>query len=299
MKCRFAQQITALLDSNTRSLLTTVPHAHSLIDAALDTAMQTSNFDIIASEQLAQYMAERFPHGANLERMLKNWHVGDLCLCYACMQGDNRALATLQTQCIPVIRAKLRRMNITAPLSQDIEQILMDRLLVGNEQRIPALARYTGTGRLHAWLRVVVARTARRVLDRENWLCPVDDDLLAKKVVDNDSRFDMRRAKEEYRLAFKKSFKQALAQLPSRDAAVLRHRHVDGLGLEHIGAIYRVHHATVHRWLSGIRQRLLDNTELILMRELRIDQQECKSIIRLIQSDFDMTLHTFLNYPGD
>ena len=63
--------------------------------------------------------------------------------------------------------------------------------------------------------------------------------------------------------------------------------------LERIAAIYRVHHATIHRRLEKVREGLLVLTKAHLERALSVSSDECASIIRLIQSDFDLTLQTF------
>lgn len=291
------RQLLACLSGESRSQLTQIHEVTDLLDTALQQAYEAWPEFTVPPESLARYLADRLPQLGTMQRALHNWHVADLYLCCACAAGNAQAIEVFYARYVPVIRSKLRRLRVAAPLSEDIEQALLDQLLVGDEQRLPMISRYLGSGRLNSWLHVVVTRTAHRALQRERGAVPVDDARLAQQVVGSSGSFELDKAKQAYRNAFKKAFKKALAGLSPREEAVLRHRFVDGLGLEHIGAIYRVHHSTVHRWLKGIRDTLIRETEAILMHELHVDHGECRSIMRLIQTDFDMTLHTFLNDP--
>jgi len=55
-----------------------------------------------------------------------------------------------------------------------------------------------------------------------------------------------------------------------------------------------VHRATVARWIAKARETLLTETRTLLMKRLRVDQNEFESIMRLIQSRFDVSIHHFL-----
>lgn len=48
--------------------------------------------------------------------------------------------------------------------------------------------------------------------------------------------------------------------------------------------MYRVHRATVARWIAAARQGVLDRTRRRLMHDLRLAAGEVYSLIRLVQS---------------
>jgi RNA polymerase sigma-70 factor (ECF subfamily) len=250
-------------------------------------------------ERFGPYLAARVPYSGNVERGLRNLCVADLYLCCACVQGERAAIAGFHQQFVPLIRGTLRKLRLGDGLVEDLEQTLIQQLIVGEDGE-PMIKNYGGLGRLAAWLRVVTARTARRTLQREKKLVSVDDETFADRVVEHDANPDLAQAKGAYRKVFKEVFKQAMTTLSPRDASLLRYRFGDGLSLKEIGAIYRVHHATAHRWLQQVRETLSQRALEMLRERLALGEADCASIIRLIQSDFDMTLGTFFGRdPAD
>jgi RNA polymerase sigma-70 factor (ECF subfamily) len=104
---------------------------------------------------------------------------------------------------------------------------------------------------------------------------------------------DLKAAKRRYRRAFMEAFKHALTGLPPKEVTLLRCRFDDGMSLEQIGEIYRVHRSTVHRWIDKARQTLIAGTRARLREQLEISESQCDSILRLINTTYDMTLRSF------
>jgi predicted DNA-binding protein (UPF0251 family) len=71
---------------------------------------------------------------------------------------------------------------------------------------------------------------------------------------------------------------------------VLRFRHVDGLTVEEIAALQRVHRGTVHRWLADARDQLARRAEALLRARLSIGADEYDSLCRLVESQLDWSL---------
>ena len=65
--------------------------------------------------------------------------------------------------------------------------------------------------------------------------------------------------------------------------------------IEQIGAIYRVHRATVARWIADARELLLHQTRELLSRRVRVSNDELESILWLIDSQMDVSLHRCLD----
>jgi RNA polymerase sigma-70 factor (ECF subfamily) len=69
---------------------------------------------------------------------------------------------------------------------------------------------------------------------------------------------------------------------------------VDGLNIDEIGCVYRVHRATVARRLVAIRRRVLDNLRTELSLTLPATTSEFRSVLALIRGDLDLSLrHLF------
>ena len=86
----------------------------------------------------------------------------------------------------------------------------------------------------------------------------------------------------------------SLLALPPREKSLLKLSYLDGLSLDEIGALYRAHRTTVGRWLDAARQRILDDTRRGLGERLRLGEAEVDSLMALIRSQLDVTLHSLL-----
>jgi RNA polymerase sigma-70 factor (ECF subfamily) len=100
--------------------------------------------------------------------------------------------------------------------------------------------------------------------------------------------------KQRYRDEFRIAFGEAAAQLTDRERTLLRYRFVDDLSIDEIGALYRVHRATVARWIAAIRESLFEGTRTRLMARLELDEPEVDSVLRLIDSQLDVSTNAIL-----
>ena len=73
-----------------------------------------------------------------------------------------------------------------------------------------------------------------------------------------------------HRAEFRRAFNDAAAQLTDRERTLLRYRFYDGLSIDEICVLYRVHGATIARWLAAIREDLFEATRARLIRRLAI-----------------------------
>ena len=71
---------------------------------------------------------------------------------------------------------------------------------------------------------------------------------------------------------------------------MLRYHLIDRLNIDQIAAIHDVHRATAARWLVRIRAQLEERTREELRRALGVSGAELDSIIRLIQSQLDLSI---------
>ena len=60
--------------------------------------------------------------------------------------------------------------------------------------------------------------------------------------------------------------------------------------MDQIGLLYRVHRVTASRWLAGARKAVLSHTRRLLTDQLDISAEEFESIVRLVQSQLDLSI---------
>jgi RNA polymerase sigma-70 factor (ECF subfamily) len=132
-------------------------------------------------------------------------------------------------------------------------------------------------------------RAALKLLRKENREAPTDDALLEVRAHEDDP--ELAYMKAAYRASFKTAFQEALESLLPRERTLLKQQIVDGLGIDELGALYQVHRATAARWVQSAREKLLTRTRRTFMLNARISSDECESIMRLVRSQLDMSLH--------
>jgi RNA polymerase sigma-70 factor, ECF subfamily len=197
-----------------------------------------------------------------------------------------------------VIGRALGRLGAQSDTIAEVEQLLRERFLVGTRGRPPAAGTYAGYGSLAAWVRVSalreyygLAREGRRWQQlEETELAEAPDGPTPGSGTGAELEF----LKEQYRPQFKAALAEALTCLDARERNVLRHHYLDGLQVGQIGLLYRVHRVTASRWLASARKAVLSHTRRLLTAQLDISTEEFESIVRLVQSQLDLSIRTHL-----
>jgi RNA polymerase sigma-70 factor, ECF subfamily len=218
-------------------------------------------------------------------------HAGDLALVFACERGDASAMRVLENE-------HLARLGDLLPVryrgeASEVAQILRDRLLVPDATGKMKISEFSGRGDLRSWLRVAAVRIAinlERRHKREVTLREEDHALGDRAVFD----LELDHLKRRYSREFKEAFTAALGALEPRTRNILRQHYLDALTMETIAGIYRVHRITVVRWMDQARTELARETRRELSARLNVDKRELESILRLIESQLDVTLRAFL-----
>jgi RNA polymerase sigma-70 factor (ECF subfamily) len=214
----------------------------------------------------------------------------DLYLVAACGRGDVRALehfdkAFLQPPGPRVGRAVLRPEQL-----DELRQRLRVRLLTGPAPRI---ASFQGQGPLAAWVRVAAARLAADL----QWAERGDnqrDSPLVDALVEAGANPEMLTAQREHRAEFRAALEECIAALPPREKTLLRMSFVDQMTIDEISLVYRVHRATVARWLVAIRRELFEGLCARLATRLRSSPSEVASLVRLVRSQVDLSIGRLL-----
>ncbi|MGE0328408.1 MAG: transcriptional regulator [Polyangiaceae bacterium] len=220
-------------------------------------------------------------------------HVGDAFLAFACELGDALAIATFDRDYLSRVPAMVSRVDGSRSLPDEVQQILRERLLVGDGT--PKIAGYAGRGSLLGWLKVAAVRCTLELLRARKSEHSDDVESEAERaaaLVSRDPELDYLR--EKYASDFRLAFTDALSDLDKQQRTVLSLYLADGLNIASIGALYSVHRATVARWIAETREHLFSETRRRLHERLNISETEFQSIVRLVQSQLDVSVRRLL-----
>lgn len=209
----------------------------------------------------------------------------DLSLALGCVRGEPEALREFEATVLSRVPQFLARLDASPALCDDVAQELRAELLIAAPGKPPGLAGYRGRGDLAAWVRVVAIRTALRLKKAERRAPADDGDPLFGK---GDPELDY--LKLRYRGACEEAFRGALATLTSRERLYLRLHYVEGLSLDRMASLYRVHRATIARRLAAHREKLHQQTRARLREALKVRDSELESLLGLWRSQLALSL---------
>ena len=228
----------------------------------------------------------------------------DLYLACACARGVNGAIAAFDRDYMREVDIALARMRIGDSRLKDVKQLVRQRLFVGGgtagaPTSAGKISEYGGRGDLRRWVRSVAVRTCLNELRKGKREVLVDDDhLIAQHAISQDDP-EVEYMKRTYSTEFKAAFAEALGQLGPREQTLLRYHHVDGLNIDEIGAIYRVHRVTAFRWIEKAKEQLVKTTLETLRARLKLPASELESVLRMIRSQIHLSLVRHLGGPTD
>lgn len=221
-------------------------------------------------------------------------HASDLYLAQACAVGDAKAIAAFDDSCRDVVMGSLRTMGLADDVIADVAQDVRAKLFAGSNPRI---ATYTGRASLRTWTRTVATRAAVSRL-RKKPQAHVDDEVLAALPSPDDGP-EEQHFRAKYRVELKAAFEEAMASLTAQQRNVLRHHYVDTLSIDEIGALYGVHRTTAFRWLETARATLAKRTQSGFQARIKATPSELRSIVRLLQSNIELSLQRVLRESED
>jgi len=231
--------------------------------------------------------------GSSSDAQLNGLCLPDLYLACACAHKSVAALRLFEQHYVPVMEMAVASMDKGTGLKDEVKQIVRDIVFVGTSTRRPAIEDYSGKGNLRAWVRIIAVREGLRILRKSQGRVDTEDDSMLDLLIESDDP-EVQLLKSRYREVFGTAFRQAIRELPRRERTALRLHLLDGLSIDEIGPMFRVHRATAARWLVRARENLLQGTRQIMMTQLKISEDEVDSILRFIQTNLDMTLSSAL-----
>jgi RNA polymerase sigma-70 factor (ECF subfamily) len=271
------------------------PDAATIPTDALDTLLATARqpwtgLDI-AAEVFFRHVARHLPSGDTLA-LLHALRAADLYLALGCALKEPSALTLFERHYHSELNRAIRKMQTRGSQPEDLLQILLEKLLVDDGGRGPKIAAYSGYGELRSWVRVTAVRTLIDLIrggdDRKHEQLMGDTELESLRGAAASPELDF--LKRRYEGEFVAAVTAALQSLTVRQRNVLRHQLLDGLTLEAIAAVYRVHRVTVARWLADARAQLAGAVRQQLTARLGGSEAEMESLAALVHSQLDVSV---------
>jgi RNA polymerase sigma-70 factor (ECF subfamily) len=265
------------------------------LESVLETAVREARAAwpeiAVPTESFVRFLAERVGAEGDVVAAVGAARAADLYLACACAGGDARAIATLEAQYLSQVDAALARMNVGPDVADEVKQILRTRLFVSEPGARPKIADYSGRGDLKSWLRAAAVRAAFRVVRKPKGLVDVGHGAFGALPSPGDD-VELDYLKRTYAAEFRACLAEAFGSLGPRERNLLRHFFGQGLTVDEVAPLYRVHRATVARWIAKARDTLVQRTRDALVKRLNARPSEVASLLRLIRSELDASLRT-------
>ncbi len=278
------QTFLAALDEPLRGRFAAVVDLNAQLDATLGRARDAWPQVAVDAHVFAGYLAARVPEPTAGAPVFDGLRVVDLYLACGCATGVGDAIAAFDSTFAADLRAAAKRFPSLS--TDDITQQVRAKILVGPT---PKIADYAGLGFLQNWVRITAVRTCLDAVRKHNANREVADSDNLMAVADPDDDIELAYLKRHYRDEFKRAFSEATAALTSQQRNALRQHVIAGLTIDQIAALYGIHRATAARRVASAREALLAATRRLLAARLRLDRDELASIMRLIQSQLDVS----------
>lgn len=293
MSQHLVESFLASVDPSLRPALAAMTNLAGRLEALYTEGREAWPEVALEGTRFVSFVAQRLSSDRDANEALAAVRAGDLYLVCACADGDTNALDLFDKRYISDLGVALARMRPRAEQVDEIKQQVRQRLFVSANADTGKIVEYSGRGDLRRWVRAIAIRTFLNHIRRYKREVQGDPDQPILDEVSDDPEIEY--MKRRYSHEFRTAFLQALRELGDRQQNLLRYHHVDGLNIDEIGAIYRVHRVTAYRWLEKARQVLVERTQSLLVQELKVEKREFESIIRMIRSQLHLSLVRHLN----
>ena len=242
-----------------------------------------------------RFVTERVEDADDPCAALEQLHLDDLYVAHGCAHGNAGAVGVFDAHVMTAVPRAVARIDGSPAFTEEIAQRTRLRLLVSEAGERPRIAGYRGRGKLRSWVQVTAVRLALEERRRKNPAEANRSDRALENARELSGDPEIEHIRMMYRDDFSTAFKEALGTLSARERNVLRLYLLDGLNIDQIGAIYRVHRATIARWIAKARESLLKEARKRVRERLQISAGEFESLMGMVRSHLDLSLDRFLN----
>ncbi|MFT3696054.1 MAG: hypothetical protein QM831_23150 [Kofleriaceae bacterium] len=191
-----------------------------------------------------------------------------------------------------MIRPALARIGLAPGDDSEIIQRVRVALFAPREASEPGISGYSGRGELRAYIRAVAVRIALKFKERE--VGSPDDDRELVFLPDASTSPAMRVIEQRGAGDLRAAFASALASLEPKARLLLRQHYVDGMTMDVLARVYKVHRATCARWIEAAREDVLRAIKKDLRDRLGIADRDLESLVDGVRSKLDLSLSRLL-----
>jgi RNA polymerase sigma-70 factor len=206
-------------------------------------------------------------------------HHEDVFLAMGCSRQDKIAWEYFADEYLPLLRRFSTQACSDSGEGEDLAQeIIFKMLKEGNR-----LAGYNGRGSLAGWLRTAVAHAAIDRFRRARRLVSLEDvsqrDALTDRVPPDENKAFL---DSRWEPVVSNAVNESMSRLAARDRLVLGLYYLRGVSLLAIGRQFRIHEATVSRWLDKLRRNIRKQVEIDLRKKHGLRTSEIHSLWQTI-----------------
>lgn len=249
---------------------------------------------VVGDALYAQFLGRHMLADVTDPGVMQQLRTRDLYLVCAYGHGIPGAHEILESRYMPKARQALGRLGTSAATIDDILQRLRQSLL---EMSAPNSTRrgYSGRGDLEGWLFLCAVREGLKAIKRaarEPLLEEATAEILPSGGMDPETELLIRR----YKAPFQRAFEEAIAKLTSRDRNLLRSHFLGRLSIDQIAHFYQVHRATAARWIIRAQERLAEQTRILFLSRVQMNDQSMGRIVAAIRSQLSLNLSKILDH---
>jgi RNA polymerase sigma-70 factor, ECF subfamily len=204
-------------------------------------------------------------------------HYEDLFLAMGCSRQDRVAWEHFAEEYIPLLQKFSTQACGDSGEGEDLAQeITVKMLKEGNR-----LAGYNGRGSLAGWLRAAVAHAAVDRFRRARRLVSLDDSSHSGALanwVDSGDQDSEETLDSRWGPIISNAVSESISRLAARDRLVLGLYYLRGISLLAIGRQFRIHEATVSRWLERLRRDIRKQLEIDLRKKHGLCADDIRSL---------------------
>lgn len=246
-----------------------------------------------------RYVARLAAGGAELGDLLQSERAADLYLAAACADGNPRAHARFDRRHLERVPAYLAHLRPSATLVDETRQALREKLLLPRGSDPPRLLQFTGRGDLDHFVCIAAIRTALSLMRSDKArpgaaaISREPDEMAAIVRADPELEFIEARHRQDFAAAFR----DALADLTSRERSLLRLHFLQRLPVVQIARAWGAHRTTVTRWLEDACRKSMEGTREKLRQRLSLSPSEADSLLRRVESQLNVAIPSLLRHP--
>ncbi|MFT3838293.1 MAG: sigma-70 family RNA polymerase sigma factor [Myxococcaceae bacterium] len=215
----------------------------------------------------------------------------ELFLACALAKNDRAAMKVFEREYLSKVGEYVARTDPSPAFADEVRQLLRMKLLVGELGSAPKIGEYSGSGPLGAWLRVAAARAAMNLKRGKKNGATITEEMEVQGAAP-DPELDY--LKSKYGQQFREAFRHVLNSLDPQKKSLLSLYYLEGMSSPSIAVAYKVHPATVRKWLDAAREQIVEQTHARLKSQLDLSSAELKSLMKVLHSQLEQSLSRFL-----